>query len=579
MRNARGVFSRRRWPIPVLALGAMVTACTGQIRGGNPFRSKTDPGTVNGSGATTGSGTVNGSGGTGGSGTTTGSGTTNGTATTLLAPRVRRLSNNEYDRSVQSLLLTTQRLAADFAPDTRQNDFTVNTAQTVDPVLAGQYQAAAETLAHEAVTVRLGSLVPCGTQDEACAGQFITSFGRRAYRRPLTNSEHDALLAVYHAGIVGGGFKDGLELVITAVLQSAGFLYVTELGPGGTGAISLDLYEIASAISYLITGAPPDDALLAAAAQGALASADGREAQARRLMQTPAASAQLRLFVEQWLGVDQLLSIARAKPDFSKYRADMLAETDTFIDEVMAHDGASVSALLGADYTMLPPTLAPFYGMQAGMAPGVRVSLSGTPRRGILTQASFLSVHAHVDGTAPVLRGVTVLRKVLCVDIPKPTGLKVAIVPPKPDPSLTTRQQYVQHSADAACKTCHQMIDPIGFAFEGFDEIGAERTENGQKGREHGQAVDTSGAIATGSDVDGSVAGAAELASQLARSEMVRDCFARQAFRFAAGQRNDGTEATFDALWSGQPAASRESLTELFVMYVRSDLFGKRSPS
>jgi Protein of unknown function (DUF1592)/Protein of unknown function (DUF1588)/Protein of unknown function (DUF1595)/Protein of unknown function (DUF1587) len=570
-----GVFSRRRWLIPVLALGAMVTACTGRILGAGSSMSKTDPGTVNGSGATTGSGAPSDSSGTAGSGTTTGS----GAATTLLTPRVRRLSNNEYDRSVQSLLLTTQNLGANFAPDTRQNDFTVNTAQTVDPVLAGQYQSAAQTLAQEAVTARLASLVPCGTQDDACAGQFITSFGRRAYRRPLTSVEHDALLAVYHAGIVGGAFQDGIELVITAVLQSAGFLYVTELGPGGTGAIQLDPYETASAISYLVTGGPPDDALLTAADQGALASADGREAQARRLLQTPQAAAQLRLFVEEWLNIDQLMSIARAKPDFSIYRADMLAETDGFIDEVMAHDGASVSALLGADYTVLPPDLAPFYGLQAGATPGARVSLSGTPRRGILTQASFLSVQAHVDGSAPVLRGVAVLRKVLCFDIPPPSGLKVAIVPPAPDPTLTTRQQYVQHAADAACSACHTTIDSIGFTFEGFDEIGAERTENGQKGIENGQPVDTSGAIMTGSDVDGPVADAAALASQLARSQNVSDCFARQAFRFAAGQRSDGPEATFDGLWKSQPAATRASLAEILVMYVRSDMFLKRSPS
>jgi hypothetical protein len=494
---------------------------------------------------------------------------------------VRRLSNNEYDQSVHALLLTSQHPAAAFAPDTRQNDFTVNTAQTVDPVLAGQYQAAAEALAREAVTTRLASLVPCATQDEACADQFIASFGARAYRRPLAAAERAALLTVYRAGIVGGGFKDGVALVITAVLQSAGFLYVTELGSGSgaTGAITLDQYEIASAISYLATGSPPDEGLLAAAAKGSLGSADEREAQARRLLQTPEASAQLRRFVEEWLGIDQLLSIARAKPDFARLRADMLAETDGFIDEVMAHDGASVGALLGADYTVSPANLAPFYGLPTGTAPGARVSLTGTPRRGLLTHASFLSVHAHVDGTAPVIRGVSVLRKILCVDIPKPTGLKVAIVPPKPDPSLTTRQQYVQHSADAACKTCHQVIDPIGFSFEAFDEIGAERTQYGQKGRENGQPVDTSGAIAAGSDVDGPVAGAAELASQLARSETVRACFARQAFRFAAGQRTDGPEATFAELWRGQPAARRESLIEIFVSYVRSDLFVQRRAS
>lgn len=582
MRRANDRASGLARPIQALALGALMAACTGRVvGGGGSLTSTSGPGSAKGSTAAGGSGPAAGSGGGGGPGITVGPGGAGGAASTSawLGPRVRRLSNNEYDRSVQSLLLTSQSLAASFAPDTRQNDFTVNAAQTVDPVLAGQYQAAAATLAHEAVTVRLSSLVPCGTQDKACADQFITSFGRRAYRRPLTGPEHDALLAVYDAGVVGGAFQDGIELVITAVLQSAGFLYVTELGSGGAGAGELGPYEIASAISYLVTGGPPDDALLTAAEQGALASADGREAAARRLLQTPPSAAQLRLFVEEWLNLDQLMSIARAKPDFAAHRADMLAETNAFVDEVMAHDGASVGALLGADYTVPPPGLAQFYGLQASATPGARVSLSGTPRRGILTQASFLAVQAHVDGTAPVLRGVAVLRKVLCFDIPPPSGLKVAIVPPKPDPTSTTRQQYVQHAADAACSACHQTIDSIGFTFEGFDEIGAERTDNGQKGVENGRPVDTSGAIATGSDVDGPVADAADLAARLARSETVSDCFARQAFRFAAGQRVAGPETAFEALWKGQPPAKRQSLAEILVMYVRSDLFTKRSPS
>ncbi|MEY4578008.1 MAG: hypothetical protein RL701_2711, partial [Pseudomonadota bacterium] len=195
----------------------------------------------------------------------------------LIPAHIRRLSNAEYNGSVASLLKTALAPGDGFAPDKRQAGFSVNEAQRVDTVLALQLYAAAEQLT-AAARERFDQLAPCAppSDSEVCASAFIASFGARAYRRPLIAAESAGLLDVYRAGALDARYADGIELVLRALLQSAGFLYLTELGdapPDHNGAIALTGYELASSLSYLITGAPPDAALLEAAAAGALDSA------------------------------------------------------------------------------------------------------------------------------------------------------------------------------------------------------------------------------------------------------------------------------------------------------------------
>ena len=175
----------------------------------------------------------------------------------LLVPaRVRRLSNAEYDATVQALLGTQLAPGSNFAPDARQAGFTENEAQRIDPVLARQVAAAAENLAAEA-RPRFSVLAPCATPQapERCAERFITGFGARAYRRPLRLDERAELLEVFREGTQEGGYEDGVQLVISALLQAPSFLYLTELGSASladvaqAGRVQLDDYELASALS------------------------------------------------------------------------------------------------------------------------------------------------------------------------------------------------------------------------------------------------------------------------------------------------------------------------------------------
>jgi hypothetical protein len=492
-------------------------------------------------------------------------------AAALLPARIRRLTNAEYDASVHALTGTALVPGQSFAPDTRQDGYTVNEAQRVDPVLVRQLAAAAEALATE-VKAQVETVAPCAdaaTQGETCAASYIAAFGASAYRRPLDQAESDALLEVYRVGAEEGSYAEGIELVTSAMLQSAGFLYLTELGQGGTGVVSLTPYELANSLAYLFTEGPPDAELLRAALAGELATPDGREAQARRLMQGAARVRSVRV-LREWLGLDRLELTAKDSnvyPEFEGVKPSLLNETDAFITELVAASSGTVGELLGADWTVVDAPLAALYGA-AGEG---RVTLSG--RRGVLNQGAFLSVYSHAHETAPVLRGVAVARRVACQIIPSPTELNINVVPPVPDPTKTTRERFTVHSTDTACAGCHSVIDAFGFAFEHFDGMGKFReTDNGL-------GVDSSVTLAAGADFDGSYADSNELALALSESATVRSCFARQMFRASAGSSGAPAQASEDAFvtfWASLPEAAQGNIVETLVAYARSSLFSER---
>jgi hypothetical protein len=500
----------------------------------------------------------------------------------LLPARIRRLTNAEYDASVQALLGTAQKPSPSsaFPPDSRQGSFTLNDAQRVDPVLAKQLDVAALALVGEARgNGRLAALASCGA-GEACATTFITSFGARAYRRPLTSEETAALVAVYRAGAEGATHEEGIDLVARAMLQSAGFLYVTELGDPATtagGAVSkvtLTGNETAAALSYVLGGVPPDQPLLDAAGTGQLATGDGREQQARRLLALPGGRDRVVRVIREWFGVDRIADTAKdatVYPAFAGVKAAMEAESLGFINEVMSRGTGTVGELLGADWTIADASLASIYGVSS--AGSGRTSLAGVGRRGLLNQGAFLSVYAHASETAPVLRGVAIMRRVACLPLKSPTELNIVVTPPMPDPSKTTRQRFDLHVTDALCRSCHQSIDAFGFAFEGYDGMGKLRSTDSNL------PVDSTTTVATGHDFDGSYADSNGLAAALAASADVRACAARQIFRASAGRSDDsvaGAESAFVDVWRTLPADAQGNVIETLVAFVRSPAFVER---
>ncbi len=498
-----------------------------------------------------------------------------------LPVRVRRLTDDEWQAAATSLFGVTSMTAASFTPDSPQTGFDVNDGQQVDPVLAGQIDTAAHEIAAGAIL--LPTTAPCAdptNSGAACATSFIAALVPQAYRRPAVQSELDGLLVVYHAAADGGAYTDGIQAVIAAVLESPGFIYVTEMGSATGDTVTMTDFEIASELSFLFTGNPPDSALTSAAQAGQLQDPSTRQSQARRLLTSANGKTQLTKVIEQWLGIDSVAQIAKdttVYPQFSNVQASMKTEADAFISEIVWNEGKGVAELFGANWTIADANLASFYGAAAPDSTG-RVSLAGTGRAGILDQGAFLSVYAHASESGPVLRGVAILRNIACVTIPDPSSLNIVVVPPTPDPTKTTRQRYAVHATDPVCASCHTQIDSVGFAFENFDGQGMLRTTDATPP----QPVDSTTTVAsTTADLGGSYADSSGLAAAIAGSTAVRECFARKMFQYAAA-RNDSdavvksAEDAFVTTWNSLPQVSQNSLIEVLVAYAGSPAFVTR---
>ncbi|MDP1829346.1 MAG: DUF1588 domain-containing protein [Archangium sp.] len=550
-------------------------SCTGLIEGPRPGEPGVTPGV-----AGAGSGSAGGSAGGSGGGTASGG----GTGVDPLVPFVpgppvfppagiRRLSQAEVQQAATTLLgLPATELGTALGTDTRQAGFTRNADQRVGSVQADALWQAAQTLAHQAATQRLTALAPCSAAagSEACATTFIRAFAPRAYRRTLTTAEEAALLAVYRAGQSGSTYAMGIELVITAVLQSASFLYVTELGAtAATGTTTLTGEEIATHLSLLFTGAPADDALLAAGRAGQLATAAGRESAARALLTRPAAKAQVERLLLEWQGSDTVDNAPKDSglfPEWAAVRGDVLAESKAIVDAVVFAGDGTLSSLLSTPQTNVTPALASFYGL-TGSGPMPQPAY----RRGLLLAGGFAAANAHFTATAPVKRGAVVRKKLLCQELPLPSGVGVTIVVPAPDPTKTTRERFAAHSASPSCAGCHTMLDPIGFALESFDSVGRYRT------MENGKPIDTSGALVNAGDAEGTFADAVEMSALLAKSKTVGECFQHQLFRFASGRAGAEEERTFLDFLHDRPSARDGKILELLVDYAQSDSFVTRS--
>ena len=463
-------------------------------------------------------------------------------AAALLPARIRRLADAEYEASVTALVPEVgPGIGVDFIPDSRQSGFTLNEAQRVDPVFAGQLAAAASALAANVrshVTEQAPCANPTGDAD-ACAAKFIQTFGEEAYRRPLADDEVAHLMTVFHAAYEGGSYDEGIELVVRAMLQSAAFLYLTEIGDEPAATVKLTPYELAASISYLVQGRPPSKLLRQWAVDGKLDTPQGRydatnDAELKLFIaDSNAFNAQTRTtrVIKEWLGTDKISETAKDSNVYKEYagiKGALEEETKQFLAGVVGNGGGgSLAELLAGGWSMVNAPLASVYGVTAPGATDedyVRVDLPD--RLGILNQGAFLSVFAHASESAPVLRGVAVLRRVTCNGVPSPVDLKKAVVPPAPDPSKTTRDRYAGH-AISDCAACHNNIDSFGFAFEAFDGMGKFRT------MDNNQAVNSS-VVISGTDFDGNYPDSNALARAMSTSPQVRECFARHVYRALA---------------------------------------------
>ncbi len=465
-----------------------------------------------------------------------------------VASRVLRLGYADYDRTVADLLHLPVKRSTDFpAEQPNLGPYEDLGARRVSEPLQSEYVLSAEALAAELATnaAAFNQVVGCATANTACRDSFIDAFGKQAYRRPLTESEKTRYRTLFDRGpelvASGDALKDGVRLVVEAVLQSPNFLYRIEAGRGvsdAQGALLTD-YEIAVRLSYLFWGTLPDRELLLAADGGKLSTAAGIVEQAKRLAASPRVVDRVLDFHERWLQLDDLSGVSKDPAKFPLFSAglvsSMVEETRRFVEEVTLTQNGGVRSLLTAPIGFVNDDLARLYGLNGSFGPGLqRVEFDGsTQRLGILTQAAFLSGHSSATTrTSPILRGVFVLRRLACLDIPPPPPGAEMQEPEQPSaqPLRTTREYFTWKTSMSQCATCHTVINPVGFAFEKFDAIGQLRS------LEADAPVDASGTLGL---PDGDIVfdGARELVTELAERSRVRACYAKNWLQYAYARK------------------------------------------
>jgi hypothetical protein len=453
----------------------------------------------------------------------------NAGASAEFAP-LARLTRREYARSVKDLL-GVDFPVANLQPDGIVGLFFANVSTPVSEAQVDEYRLAAEQIA-EAATMDAAALAGCDPNTgEACARSFLERFGRRAFRRPLSAEEVDGYLAIFRLGSGRDGFRGGIRLIVTGMLQSPSFLYRVEQSPrAAAGPAKLGGFELAARLSYLITASTPDTALLDAAASGSLDSDTGLTAQAERLLASPAAESALGAFHAEWLKVSGLAEVEKDAGLFPTWNDELkralAAETENFVGYVLGQGDGRMATLLTAPYSVIDPILAALYGVAAPAAVG-RVDFDPAQRAGLLTQGAFLAVKAHDQQSSPVRRGIGLLQSVACITMPPPPPA-LMVQAPKVDASATTRERFAAHSNNPTCAACHTKIDPPGFAFESYDAVGQFRSS------EAGKPIDTAVTLVNvAPDIDGSYPNARAMLEHLASSTTAGDCYTLQWFRYA----------------------------------------------
>ncbi len=488
---------------------------------------------------------------------------------------LRRLTREQYDNSVRDLLAVQTQPSLALAADEKLAAFFSNSVSPVTRLSVEQYADAAEDVARRALASGL-DVLGCGdgAQNAACLDSFLASFGRRLFRRPLTDEEAERYRGLFEQH-QARGFGEAMRVVLQTLLQSPNFVYHLELtpAPSGAGVTPLAGYELASRLSFALWNSTPDVELLDAAGSGKLDTKEGLRAQAERLLTSDRSRDALSSFHLQWLGLDNVADVAKDATLFPQFtpalKTAMRDETVAFADFVIRRGDGRLQTLLSAPFTLASPDLLSLYGSTATAAADGTVSLDPAQRAGLLTQGSFLAAHSHANQTSPVHRGLAVRKNLLCTDLPDPP-MNVDNTPPEPDPNATTRQRFEQHRADPTCIGCHTLLDPIGVGFEGYDAIGRYRSN------ENGLPLDTAGELVDAGAASGAFNGAVELAKRLSTSAEVRDCVKKQWFRFSLG-RLEGTDdaCTLQALGKDFEA-SDYNVKSLLVALVTSDAFRYR---
>ncbi len=428
-------------------------------------------------------------------------------------------------------------------------------------------------------------IMVCQETSQACAEQIFATFGRRAWRRPLTDAEVTRL--GQFIGVAASNemsFEDGIRLGLKAILLSPHFIFRPEMDQADVGVVhDLSAHELATRLSYFLWSSTPDDTLLDLADSGEILQDDVLRAQVERMLADERAVALIDNYVTQWLYTDAVLE---ADPDYTLFpdyneelAMDLRQEARLFARDFILDD-RDYRELLTADYSYLNARLAEHYEI-----PGVtgddfqRVTFTGEQRRGILTQGGILTARSYPNRTSPVLRGVWVLEEIMCSEPPPPPADVESIDDQMSGDDLTLRERLELHrNSGSSCYACHQLMDPIGFALEHYDPTGKWRDED------NGKPVDALGEFPDGR----TFLGAHALADVLAEDPLYAECLSKKMLTYATGRGmkvrdpganvSDGIDAPQVIQIADALRDSNYSSRELIMQVVLSDAFRQRTP-
>lgn len=475
-------------------------------------------------------------------------------AASAQAAQLRRLTHSQYNNTVRDLLGDQTQPSNTFPPEDFVNGFSNQiSAQDIPPLLAEAYNTAAERLAK---TAFLGGqdanrLIPCKPGVSGCADKFIRSFGRRAFRRPLTTDEVRRYSAIFaQESKRTHDFLSAAQLVIEAMLQSPKFLFRSE---GGSSS-----YDVAARLSYFLWDTMPDEDLFRAAASGELATKAGLDKTIERMMADPRARQAVDEFASQWLRFDLLQAATKDRTLYPQFTPElavaMTEETRRLIADLVWND-RNFMDLFTAPYAYVNSDLASLYGVSAPANEFDRVAFPETTERaGILGQGTFLAQTSKPGDTSPTVRGYFVREQFLCQQVPDPPpGTNSNLPPLSQNRPQTNRDRLQEHMISRTCAGCHTLMDPIGLGFEKFDAIGKYRDKQTIKFFPDRRAKDqTPAVVQLDLDTAGKVSGLPnsdfhtprELGQILAANPGCQECIVKQLFRYAYGRRETNSDAS-----------------------------------
>ncbi len=426
---------------------------------------------------------------------------------------------------------------------------------------------------------RIFTCMPASAAEEApCAEEILSTLARKAFRRPVGESDIKAPMAFYDdARGNGGDFDAGIRAGLVRILASPKFVFRAEEDPAnlpGDAAHRISDLELASRLSFFLWSSIPDDELLDLAVEGRLSEPGVLAAEVERMIADSRADSMMIEFVGQWL---QLRNLDKVTPDLLMFpdfddnvRQAFRRETELLFTSIV-RENRSVLDLLNADYTFLNERLARHYGVKGVYGSRFRrVPVNNPNRRGLLGHGSFLSLTAAANRTSPIFRGKYVISNFLNTPPLPPPPVVSELEPVVPsDGHLTVREQLDLHSANPACAACHRNIDPIGFALDNFDAVGQWRDTTTE-----GLAIDSAGVLVDGTPVDGPVALRNAL---LARPEVFAGTVTEKLMTYALGRGLEPIDMPLVRSVLDDAARSDYSLQSIILGIVGSSAFQMRN--